>query len=397
MKKTILFLLVLFSAAPWIRSQSVTITSPNGGEIWTAGNPQKIAWTFSDIPDGSTVKLVLFQNGGKMGNIVQNISIGSNKAGFHNWAAGAVEGGSVPPGTGFLIRIISMNGTFKDESDGTFELRSQMLQAWLKKPVPGQPASMQVGKLSPSVVAIAAPAKGDVWFKGDTYSIRWKSTGLMLSQHVTLSLSGTGVNQVIAGNVPNNGEFPWFVPYSLLDGAYQIRVESNVSALSDFFNIQKKLPASVPCNTGNLNADLECVINNYRKSKGLGPIPYSPALRKVAETHVYDLATQHPENGCNGNLHSWSSKGSWKGGCYHPNNSNTWPIMWLKPQEIAGDGNYGYEIACQGASTAASALGCWQSSAPHHDVIVNQGMWTQAWTGMGAALYGGYAVAWFEK
>jgi hypothetical protein len=71
--------------------------------------------------------------------------------------------------------------------------------------------------------------------------------------------------------------------------------------------------------------------------------------------------------------------------------------MWLKPQEIAGDGNYGYEIACQGASTPSSALGCWQSSAPHNDVIVNQGMWTQAWTGMGAALYGGYAVAWFEK
>ena len=134
-----------------------------------------------------------------------------------------------------------MNGTFKDESDGTFELRSPMLQAWLKKPDPGQPASMQLGKLSPSVVAIAAPAKGDVWFKGDTYSIRWKSTGIMLS-HVTLSLLGTGVNQVIAGDVPNNGEFPWFVPYTFLDGAYQTPVESNVSALSDFFNIQKKLP-----------------------------------------------------------------------------------------------------------------------------------------------------------
>lgn len=146
-----------------------------------------------------------------------------------------------------------------------------------------------------------------------------------------------------------------------------------------------------------LDVSLEEMINRYRELKGLPPVPHSAALRRVAEAHVHDLADRHPENGCAGNLHSWSNHGKWKGGCYDPNDSATWPLMWLKPREIAGDARYGYEIVCKGAPTPALSLDCWRASRPHHDVILNRGMWRQAWRGMGAAMYGGYAAAWFER
>lgn len=146
-----------------------------------------------------------------------------------------------------------------------------------------------------------------------------------------------------------------------------------------------------------LDVSLEEMINRYRETKGLPPIPHSAALRRVAEAHARDLADRHPEEGCGGNLHSWSNRGNWKGGCYDPDDSGTWPVMWLKPREIAGDDRYGYEIVCKGAPTPALSLDCWRASRPHHNVILNRGTWRQAWNGMGAAMYGGYAVAWFER
>ena len=113
-----------------------------------------------------------------------------------------------------------------------------------------------------------------------------------------------------------------------------------------------------------LGDGLEGMINQYREVSGLPPVAHSAALRRVAEAHAHDLAERHPENGCGGNLHSWSNRGKWKGGCYAPNDSATWPLMWLKPREIAGDSRYGYEIVCKGAPTPALSLDCWRASRP---------------------------------
>jgi len=157
-------------------------------------------------------------------------------------------------------------------------------------------------------------------------------------------------------------------------------------------------------------AELATLINNYRTQNGLSAIPISSAMTAVALAHVMDLNNYHPEKNCGGNTHSWSTNGKWKGGCYDPNNSATYPIMWDKPKEIA---NYaskgesicytpgtGYEIAMwgSGAVTAQSALNTWQGSPPHNDVILNKGMWSCAkWRALGAAVSGNYAVAWFGE
>lgn len=125
MKKTILFLGGLFLIIGTATAQSFTITSPNGGEKWEFGAPRVVTWTYSSIPDGTLVKLVLFQNTNKIGNIVQNIVIGSNGMGSYTWKVGSLESGVASIGNGFTIRIRDMNGQYPpDESDGPFEITS---------------------------------------------------------------------------------------------------------------------------------------------------------------------------------------------------------------------------------------------------------------------------------
>lgn len=141
-------------------------------------------------------------------------------------------------------------------------------------------------------------------------------------------------------------------------------------------------------------------INAYRQSKGLAPIPVAVELTQVAQAHVNDLATYHPEQACNGILHSWSNHGNWTSGCYDPNNQATWPLMWNKPKEIANYPGNGYEIAAWAtpAITADQAVALWQSDAPHDDVMLNHGIWAGlTWQALGGWVANGYACAWFGE
>lgn len=138
-------------------------------------------------------------------------------------------------------------------------------------------------------------------------------------------------------------------------------------------------------------------IHSYRRSRGLSRIPVSPALNKVAQIHVRDLAQHapHDENGCN--LHSWSEDGEWTPCCYTPDHAQA-SCMWRKPQEITSYAANGYEIAASGATTAKDALSQWQSSPGHNAVLVNRGTWSSVkWEAMGVGMFEKYAVVWFGE
>lgn len=141
-------------------------------------------------------------------------------------------------------------------------------------------------------------------------------------------------------------------------------------------------------------------INAYRQANGLAPIPISEEMNRVAQAHVADLVAHHPEDACNGNLHSWSANGAWTSGCYDSNDEATWPIMWNKPNEIAGYPGRGYEVSAWASPsiTPDQAVALWQGSAPHNDVLLNRGIWTDfPWGAMGGWAADGYACAWFGQ
>lgn len=156
MKETIFFPFCLFFLIGMLQSQSVTLTRPNNGESWPARYTQRIQWTYSGIPDTALVKLVLFKGGiapvNKIGNIVQNIPIGSRVAVGRNWNVGDYEGGTAAAGSGYYIRIISMDGSFRDESDRPFTIGAF-------------PA-----------LRLTSPRGGEVWKFGSSHAISWSSS-----------------------------------------------------------------------------------------------------------------------------------------------------------------------------------------------------------------------------
>lgn len=140
------------------------------------------------------------------------------------------------------------------------------------------------------------------------------------------------------------------------------------------------------------------LIMEYRKSKKLKPIPYSPKLSMVAQTHVRDLMENYDyESRGDCNPHSWSDKGNWSACCYTPDHAKA-SCMWDKPKEISGyDGN-GFEIAyySSGEANAMDGLEGWKKSPGHNPLLINSGTWSKLeWSGIGIGIYGNYGVVWF--
>lgn len=146
--------------------------------------------------------------------------------------------------------------------------------------------------------------------------------------------------------------------------------------------------------------DLYDIINEYRKTKKLPPIPFSASLTKVAQAHAKDLAHHYHfdrENKCN--PHSWSDNGSWTSCCY-TNDHKQAQCMWDKPQEIAGYESPGYEIAYYSSkgATAEEGLAGWKKSSGHNPLLINTGIWKPvSWKAIGIGIYEQYAVVWFGQ
>lgn len=143
------------------------------------------------------------------------------------------------------------------------------------------------------------------------------------------------------------------------------------------------------------------LINEWRADNELPPIPYSPALSRVARVHAEDLTDHAPHQqggGCN--LHSWSDQGEWTACCYTSDHAAA-QCMWDKPREITeGYTGNGYENSywAGGGVRAEQAVEGWKNSPGHNAVMINLGSWsTTTWQAMGVGVDGQYANVWFGR
>lgn len=143
------------------------------------------------------------------------------------------------------------------------------------------------------------------------------------------------------------------------------------------------------------------LIMQYRKSKKLKPIPYSPKLTQVAQLHVKDLNENYDyANRGECNPHSWSDKGKWATSCCYtstPDDAQK-ECMWNKPREITGYSGNGFEIAyySSAGATADEGLEGWKKSPGHNPLLINSGIWEKVeWKGVGIGILGEYGVVWF--
>ena len=157
------------------------------------------------------------------------------------------------------------------------------------------------------------------------------------------------------------------------------------------------------------------LVNDYREQHGKKRLKVSKSLMKVARTHINDLNMNFDMNnppvdarGIKGNMHSWSDKGNWTPVVYTDDHEYS-KLMHIKPKEITGYNQSGYEVAVNGFMiTPQRALKSWQNSPEHNDVILSQNKWTDptpeqikhgfsGLSNMGVAINGDYACIWFSR
>lgn len=73
-------------------SPSITVLSPNGGEMWKVGQTQKIKWKTENIPSDSTINLEIFKEGMEKGHntvIYKDLSVATTS---YNWSVSMPAG-----------------------------------------------------------------------------------------------------------------------------------------------------------------------------------------------------------------------------------------------------------------------------------------------------------------
>jgi uncharacterized protein YkwD len=177
------------------------------------------------------------------------------------------------------------------------------------------------------------------------------------------------------------------------------RAEANGNSINSIINETGTYACLSP-----KEAELLRLVNEYRESNGLPPVVNSRSLNKVARIHVLDLYENRPADGKDSlgnecNLHSWSDKGNWTGGCYTHNSDNP-RLMWDKAREITDNGYFGegYENAYWTSAKEATpikVLEGWKKSPSHNALLLENGVWRGSnLMAIGVGIYKGFAVIW---
>lgn len=152
--------------------------------------------------------------------------------------------------------------------------------------------------------------------------------------------------------------------------------------------------------------ELARLVNEYRASLNLPPVPVTKSLTLTAQQHAWDSTTNGnawpaPPPGKSCNMHSWTGnvnpalqQGTWTAVCYTPDHANM-ALTHRKPLEIAGFAADGFENshwASAGASPAG-ALNGWKNSPGHNALITEQDGWGPL-LALGVGINGQYAHMW---
>jgi hypothetical protein len=173
-----------------IEGFEITVTSPNGGEVWYVGQDYNITWT--DNLTGS-VEIQLFKNG----DFHSVIDASDPSDGIKTWSIPAGQ----ETGTDYTIRIASAdNSNIFDFSDTTFTLAH--------------------------TVFVESPNGGESWQAGSTQTITW-SDNLVGNVRIELHKNGSKYSDIIS-SAPSNGSYAWDIPVDIeADVNYKVKIISS--------------------------------------------------------------------------------------------------------------------------------------------------------------------------
>ncbi|OPX84338.1 MAG: Ser-Thr-rich glycosyl-phosphatidyl-inositol-anchored membrane family protein [Pelotomaculum sp. PtaB.Bin104] len=182
---------------------AINLSSPNGGETWTAGSTQTISW-FSTGSPGNNVKIDLLKGGAFFSNITPQTPSAS---GYYNWTIPE----DLPAAGDYAVIITSTsNSDCRDSSDGYFSI---------DRPT----------------IALTSPNGGEIWASGSKQTIRWSYTGNP-GPYVKLELleNDLPVRTIMNMAPVGTGYYSWTIPAGLTGNDYKVRITGvNLSSCTD--------------------------------------------------------------------------------------------------------------------------------------------------------------------
>ena len=279
MKVRIMTTLLALALSGTIRAQSITLVAPNGGESWKLGASQNIVWTFTGIPNGTPVKLVLFRNNDKIGQIVENISIGAGGAGMYSWKVGNWEGGTAAAGGGYKLRIRDMNGAYPaDDGNNPFTITL------------GMTAGLNEGVAELNPLHIIEPTSTSLWTIGAAEDIRWQASDkvqyplsiFLVSAAQKMPVVDIGKVNVYP-DIPKPMEAHWSVTNNVFDEPYCIRI---ISADSKYYaySMPFRIKTTKTTSTGVLASQVANKVGwHYAHSEGYNTQVNDTGLKELAD------------------------------------------------------------------------------------------------------------------
>jgi len=185
---------------------TITLTNPNGGEVYLPGSTLPIHWVYSGSP-GSMVRIELLQ-----GTVVNRVlssgtSIGTGVLGSYNWTIPSNQ----TPASDYRVRITSTNNSaYTDTSDAAFTIGD-----------------------NPSITVVS-PRGGETFYLGSPLTMSWNYTGNPGSTVNIEVLKGTAILKTLTGisiGSSGSGSYNVTIPASTpLGSNYTIRVTSASNA-----------------------------------------------------------------------------------------------------------------------------------------------------------------------
>jgi len=215
MKKLLLLLMIMGVSLGMLYSQTITVTSPNGGEGWQIGSSHNITWTSSGVTGNVTLKL--YRGGTDLGRIDANPV---SNTGNYSWniPVSLPNGTAIPPAGNYRVMVRS-TATVNDLSNGNFTITANNPKIHVHQPYAN---------------VTLAP--------GQYVNIKWGKSGSM-NNLVKIGLhQGSTEILTIKNQTQNDGTYGWNIPANIAKGTYRVKVITIDNLVSDFsskFQISK--------------------------------------------------------------------------------------------------------------------------------------------------------------
>jgi len=204
-----------------VKAPTLTMTSPNGGEVWIVNSLHNITWTYSDFT--GNVKLEYSTDSGSNWTA---INASAANTGTYPW--------TVPNAPSRFCRVRvsdASDGAPADMSNADFEIAPETEE-----------------------VTVTSPNGGESWVVNSSQTIAWNGSSIIPNVRIYYSVDNGTSWTLITSSTPNDGSFPWTVP-AQFTAQGRIKIEDALDGLpSDIsngaFSIVAIVSLSVPDASG---------------------------------------------------------------------------------------------------------------------------------------------------